>query len=120
MSFFTKLQEYKKARAERKKAEIDLVETVERKDRREEDKQIEVYVKDIFPYVMNRVAKIIQETHGQREMNLSHLRQFFIEHFDNDFTKVNEEALQICWEKIQELDGVSYDKERNIYILRRW
>ena len=120
MSFFTKLQEYKKAKAERKKAEIDLVETVERKDRREEEKHIEAYVKDIFPYVMNWVAKKVQETHGQREMNFSHLREFFIEHFEGNFTKVNEEALKMCWEKIQELDGVSYDKERNIYILRRW
>ena len=85
-----------------------------------QQKIIEIQIKEVWPYAMNWVAKKVQETHGQREMNLSHLREFFIEHFESDFTKVNEEALKMCWEKIQELDGVSYDKERNIYILRRW
>lgn len=105
---YLKLQ---KARDERKKAEIDLAEAIEGKDKREEDKWIKVRAEGAFPYVMGWINEQQQDLHGQKELSFSYLRDFLP---DED-----RRVLEICWERVKTLDGISYDNERNIYILRR-
>ena len=77
-------------------------------------------VNEMWPCVMLWVLSLRKKTDGQREMNMSHLREFFKEHYGGDFTKVNEEVLKVCWGKIEELDGISRGENQKVYIVRNW
>ena len=102
----------RKAKAEASTAEIENVLVVKRKEQKEKDEWIKVRAEGAFPYVMGWINKQQQGLNGQKELSFSYLRDFLP---DED-----RHVLEICWERIKTLDGVSYDKERNIYILRRW